>query len=226
MRDPVRHDLGSDRSTSTDHREVPAGPAGDGYVPIDVGAVHGHSGAGQSIHQDRVGMSVVVARSDRDQRHPSLGRGKKRRPLIGAAVVGHLQHVGREVDTSPQHITLRLVLDVPGRQYRTWADGDPRDDGGVVGIRPGAEVACHRPEDVDPRGVDHPDLPRSEREHSYPGSGRDPADLGGHVVGRRIGTRRDGAHRPTVQHAGQAPNMVGVQMREHEHGYGRDTEPA
>jgi len=155
-------------------------------------------------------MAVVVARADRDQRDPRLDGADERWVLVPAAVVGDLQHVGGEVSSPAQQITLRLELDVPGREDRHLAHADPRYDRGVVGIRASADVTRHRAEHLDPRIVHDPDLPGFERNDRYAGLVRHSTDLGSRVGRRRSRARGNGTHTPPTKDSDQTVDVIGM----------------
>jgi hypothetical protein len=109
-----------------------AGRPHDREVAAGVGAVHPHAGAGQPGQQPGGGVTVGVVRADRDQCGPGAAGRQEFRIGVGAAVVGHLQHVGAQVDAGRDDPGLRLGAEVAGEEDAQPPVGDPRDQGQVV----------------------------------------------------------------------------------------------
>jgi len=193
---------------------------------VFVGAVNRRPRTAQPIHQHLVGVAVVVAGADRDQRLTRSRRREERRVLIGTAMMGDLQDIGGEVDLPTQQITLCLELDVSGCQHRHRTDADPRNDGRIVGIGPGADIAGHRAEYLDSRPVDHSGLPCSEGDDRNTGLFCQCANSAVCLQRRGIGAGCDRTYRPPTKNADQAVDVIGVQMREEDHGYVIYAEPA
>jgi hypothetical protein len=78
-------------------------------------------------------MSVRVVRADRDQRDPRAARGEELRIGVPAAVVRHLEDVGPQVRPVGDQPRLGPGAEVSGEQDRQALDGDPEDEGEVVG---------------------------------------------------------------------------------------------
>jgi hypothetical protein len=157
-------------------------------------------------------VPVGVVRAGRHERHPGL-RGREEAAVgVRAAVVGHLEHVGAQVDGARDDPRLGLAAQVAGEQDAHPALGHPDDQGQVVGRgrRPGD--LRRRGEDLDRGRPDRPPVPRDEDRAFRAGAAHlrlEPADP---VLGRRQRPGGDHAHLPPRQGAGQAPGVVGVEV--------------
>ena len=80
-------------------------------------------------------MAVGVVGAQRDERDRGPGGCQELRIGVPAAVVGHLEHVGPQVDALAHQPFLRLRTEVTGEQQPQPADGHPDDQGQVVGRR-------------------------------------------------------------------------------------------
>jgi hypothetical protein len=72
-------------------------------------------------------MSVGVGGPHGHQGDPGARRGEEPGIGVGAAVVGHLEHVGGQVDTVPDEAVLRIPAEVTGQQRPETADRHPDD---------------------------------------------------------------------------------------------------
>jgi hypothetical protein len=90
--------------------------------------VHLHPVPHEVRHRLRRRVAVRVVGSHRHQRHPRPGGGQEPRIVVGAAVVGHLQHVGVDVDPPVEDALLRLRAQVAGEQDADAALRDPHQE--------------------------------------------------------------------------------------------------
>jgi hypothetical protein len=111
------------------------GRADDGEVALPVGAVDPHAVAREQPQRGGGGVTVVVVGADRDEGDARPAGREERRIDVCAAVVGHLQHVGAQVDPPCQDPRLGLGTEVTGEQDPHPVHGHPCDDGEVVGLR-------------------------------------------------------------------------------------------
>ena len=130
-------------------------------------------------------------------------------------MVGHLQHVRREVPAPGEHPRLGLGAEVAGEQHPQPALGDPHDQAQVVGVRPGDRACGHGCQRLELHAADRPPVPRHQHDLPPAGSGDQPGDGRRPVVGRGQGAGDHLAHRAAGQRAGQPAHVVGVEVREH-----------
>jgi hypothetical protein len=71
-----------------------------------------------------------------------MRRGEEVRIGVGTAVVGHLQHVGGQVDAVPDQAVLCFSAEVTGQEHPQTADRDPHDEGQVVRFGSGHGPVC------------------------------------------------------------------------------------
>src|SRR4051812_16610966 len=91
-------------------------PADHGEVAQPVGALDAHAVAAEQPQRVGGGVAVVVVGTHGHQRHPRTGGGEEVRIDVGTAVVGHLEHVGAQVDPPVEDAGLRLRAEVAGEQ--------------------------------------------------------------------------------------------------------------
>jgi hypothetical protein len=170
-------------------------------------------------------VAVRVVGAHGHQGHPGARRGEELRIGVGAAVVGHLEHVGGQVDAVPDEAVLRLCTEVTGQEHPEAPDRHPDDQGQIVRFR-----TRHRPPGARRQHIhlDRTDAhPVAGLEHRS-GAGRLPQDGvegRGAVVVRRQRTGRDEIDVPAGERAGQAAHVVGVQMAEEHERELVDAEP-
>ncbi|MGY1770776.1 hypothetical protein [Blastococcus sp. SYSU D00813] len=94
-------------------------PPGPGHrdVPGAVGAVDPHALAGQPAQEPARGVAVGVVGADRHDGHLRTAGRQEGGVVVGAAVVRHLQHVGRQVDAPAHQPLLGLCAEVAGEQH-------------------------------------------------------------------------------------------------------------
>lgn len=169
-------------------------------------------------------MAVGVVRPDRHHRDPRAGRGEEAGIGVGAAVVGHLEHVGGQVGARGQP-AFGVRPQVTGEQQPEAPLGDPHDQGQVVGL--GADHGSRRVgrEHLDGRGPDGAPVAGDQDGPLGTGAADQRPERRGPVVG---GRQRPGGHRPDLAAAerpGQAADVVGVQVREQHQRQPVDPEP-
>jgi hypothetical protein len=170
-------------------------------------------------------MPVVVVRADRDQGHAGAGGRQEVRIDVGASVVRHLEHVGVQVGAAGEDARLGLRAEVAGEQHPDAVDGDPGDDGQVVGRRPRGGQRRRRGQHVQGRGTDDPALPRQQRLAAGTGPAGHPVHPPDPVVGRGQRPGRDHVDRPSGQRAGQSSGVVGVEVGQQHHPEPVDPQP-
>jgi hypothetical protein len=159
-------------------------------------------------------MAVGVVRAHRHQGDPRVRRGEEISISVGTAVVGHLQHVGGQIDAVPDQAILCFPAEVTGQEHPQTADRDPQDEGQVVRFGSGHCPFCP--------GRQHLELGRAEAQavagsEQRPGAGRASehrVEGSRPVVVRRQRTGRDDPDVPAGQRAGQSAHVVGVQVAE------------
>jgi len=77
-------------------------------------------------------VAVAVVRADRHQRHGGSAGGEEAGIGVGAAVVGHLEHVGGQVGAVGHDSRLRLRAEVAGEQHSQPALGGSDQQAQVV----------------------------------------------------------------------------------------------
>ncbi len=181
-----------------------------------VGAIDAYAVSVQGIENPRRRVPVVVV-ADADQGEPGVHTGQQIVVLMRRAVVGDLEHVGRQVWLGAEQGSLRGRFEVAGEQHADAVDVGGDDHAAVVGrrLRRGDEPA--RPEHLElERRADAPPFTGLCDAHRHTGRVKPVPDLRG--VRRRVVQRRD-EHLPdgaSGEHAGNAGHVVGVEMREHQ----------
>jgi hypothetical protein len=170
-------------------------------------------------------VPVGVVRAHGDQCHPGAARGEELPVGVPAAVVRHLEHVGRQVDVRPFERRLRLRTQVSGEQHTHPPHGHADDEREVVGLRARASAAGIGSEDVDGRRADGAPLARDEHLALSTHPLQQPVQVAG---ARVVRWQRPGGHPADVaalQRPGESADVVGVQVRQQHQGQPFDAEP-
>ena len=86
----------------TDLGAEPTVIPGHGDIPVPISPTNDHAKPIQLTKQRGSRLAVVVMRTHRDHRKPSVHRRKEWMIRISAAVMWHLQHVGGNVSPDPE----------------------------------------------------------------------------------------------------------------------------
>jgi hypothetical protein len=181
--------------------------------PVDAGA-----GGRELGERGGVGVPVVVARADADERDRRADRLEETRCVRVPAVVGDLEDRGREPVGPAEEPRLGEDLRVAGQQHRAARRPDPQHERGLVEV-----VGVQRAR----RGVQHVDLGSPEGE---PLPGLEPVGRDAQVVGDGVGLVgrwrdavvervRPDEQRPDAgapQDLGQPAAVVVVRVRQHD----------
>lgn len=170
-------------------------------------------------------MPVGVAGADRHQRHRGAAGRDEPGVGVGAAVVGHLEHVGGQVGAGGDDRGLGLRAEVPGEQHPHPALGGPQHQAQVVGLGSGGRPVRIGGEDLE-RGPAHgPGLAGQQHLVDRAHAGQHPLELRHPLVGRCQRPGRDHVDRTAGQRTGQPTHVVGVQVRDQHERQAPDTEP-
>ena len=149
---------------------------------------------------------------------------------VPAAVVGHLEHVGAQVDSGGQQVGLGRQLDVAGEQDRAGCGLGAHHERAVVDLRSvvriDRRVGVARPDDVEHEPRPPQLLAGREGHQRRTGLVGLPLHLDQRLVRLANGPDRHPAHRPPAQRAGQAVRVVGVQVADQHQGDAPHAEPA
>lgn len=169
-------------------------------------------------------MAVGIVGPDRDHGEGRVRGGVQGRLEVGAAVMGHFQHVDPQPRVLGEQVLLLLLRGVAQEEHRAATNFHADHERGVVGVRLTAGLRRSRSKNLHAR--------RTNVEHSSGrrGEGRDAPWIQGTVddavaEGRLL--QRAGqhvAHLSTGHHPGRATHMVEVEVGQHEQGYRGDTE--
>ena|SRR5690348_11849130 len=91
-----------DSDSVTDLGAEPTVGPGDGDIPVPIGPTNDHAEPIQLTKQRGSRLAIIVMRTDRDHREPSMYRREERMIRISAAVMWNLEHVGRNVCPHPE----------------------------------------------------------------------------------------------------------------------------
>jgi hypothetical protein len=98
-----------------------------GDVAVAIGATGRDAELAQLGEQQGRRMAVIVVQPDGNDCDLRVRGLQEPRVGIGAAVMGHLQHVGADVGARVEHGLLLLDLGVAGQEYAHAANGGPHD---------------------------------------------------------------------------------------------------
>ena len=206
------------------HTPVPP-RSGDGDVAFPVGAVHLHAVLPEPAERLGRGVAVGVVGADGDQGDPRLARRQEVWVGVGAPVVRHLEHVGPQVHPGAEDARLGLGAQVAGEQHRHPVGGGPYDHRQVVRRR-GRRRPCRvGRQHLQREPADGPPIPGHERGALGAGIADEAVQPTDPVIGGRQGRCGHDPHLPAVQRPGQAPGVIGVEVREQDHRQGVDAEP-
>ena len=170
-------------------------------------------------------MAVGVVPADGDDGDPGTAGREEARVVVRAPVVRHLQHVGPQVHAPTQQPLLCLFTEVPGEQDPHAVHRHPGDDGQVVGLGATGGDLGRRCQHLD-GGRPHLALVAG---HQYllsrPRAADRPAQRGATVVGGRERSRGHHPDLPVAERAGQAADVVGVQVGEQHQRQPVDAQP-
>jgi hypothetical protein len=173
-------------------------------------------------------MTVGVVGARRDDGQPGSQAGEQSRVLESRAVVRDFQHVDTgQARYGAEQGSLGGGLQVAGEQHGDPLGADEEGDAGVVGAVVGQRRADGgRPQDLPVEAAEPAPLPRRRPDDRDAGGGGLTADVGGLVVRLVEGGGLDRAHRTAPQDSGQAVDVVGVEVGEHQERDGGDAEVA
>ncbi len=207
------------------HGDDPVAGQRDGDVPVEVAAV----GPGATHHQSLQGrgrrVAVRVAGTDRGQRDLRPDRVEERRVLLATAVVRDLEHIGLQHDAALAQRPLRVSLEIAGEQHAHAMGHQAQHDGAVVGVAvravPRGRVE-HLPGDLAAPSY-LPDLGPGHRHLALLQPTEQPLALDRRLVER---TDLHLTDLPPAQHARDALDVVGMQVRQHEQRHLLHPQPA
>lgn len=206
---------GGARAVVTDDAHVAAADV-DLDRTVVVGPEAAHAVGGDSRHGHLRRVTVGVPGPHRGDCGLCTGAAEQGKGLVGRAVVRHLDDVGVEPGATIQECLLRGRFDVSGEQDgQRWQHG-PKDDRVVVGVAVRA-VQHHLRRDHRSGDVPHRERVAGgdplHRNVSGGGPALHPGPLPRWLLER---SHVDGVHLASLQDTGQAFDMVGVQMAEHD----------
>jgi hypothetical protein len=169
-------------------------------------------------------VPVGVVGADREERDPRAGRGQEARVGVGAAVVRHLEHVGREVGPRSEDAGLGRRAEVTGEQDRDAAVGDPDDQREVVRLGSGRGPLRRRSQDLDRRRPHAPPVAGYQHGPLRAGAAHERVHRSPPVVRRGQGGGGHHADVASVERALQTAHVVGIEVREQDEGKDADTE--
>jgi hypothetical protein len=140
-------------------------------------------------------------------------------------VVGDLQHVGAQVDTTRHDPRLRLGVEVTGEQDANAALGHPDQQAEVVRLGLRSRDLRRRGEHLDGGAADDAAVPGHQRGPLHASRASQRVNAGDPVVGRRQGAGGDHPDAAPVQRTRESGDVVGVEMRQHQQRDVGDAEP-